>query len=125
MSTATGTATAVRDGVGASTARPDGRLKVKGDFAYSSDLRAEGMVWGATLRSPHPSARIVRLDTTAALRLPGVLAVLTHEDVPGRATYGMKVSDQPVLADDRVRYQGSRWPSWPPTTPRRPAGHSR
>ncbi|WP_328634050.1 molybdopterin cofactor-binding domain-containing protein [Streptomyces sp. NBC_00356] len=106
MSTATGTATAVRDGVGASTPRPDGRLKVKGDFAYSSDLRAEGMVWGATLRSPHPSARIVRLDTTAALRLPGVLAVLTHEDVPGRATYGMKVSDQPVLAADRVRYQG-------------------
>ncbi|MBO1331551.1 molybdopterin cofactor-binding domain-containing protein [Streptomyces sp. VRA16 Mangrove soil] len=96
----------VRDGVGASVRRPDGRLKVKGDFAYSSDLQADGMVWGATLRSPHPSARIVRLDASRALRLPGVVAVLTHEDVPGSPLYGMKVADQPVLAADRVRYQG-------------------
>ncbi|MFI5807330.1 molybdopterin cofactor-binding domain-containing protein [Streptomyces sp. NPDC051561] len=102
MSTATG----VRHGVGESVRRPDGRLKVKGDFAYSSDLHADNMVWGATLRSPHPSARIVRLDTSRALKLPGVVAVLTHEDVPGHPLYGMKVADQPVLAVDRVRYQG-------------------
>jgi CO/xanthine dehydrogenase Mo-binding subunit len=92
--------------VGASVRRPDGRLKVKGDFAYSSDLRADHMVWGATLRSPHPRARIVGLDTSRALKLPGVVAVLTHRDVPGHPLYGMKVADQPVLAVDRVRYQG-------------------
>ncbi|MDJ0461868.1 molybdopterin cofactor-binding domain-containing protein [Streptomyces sp. H27-C3] len=102
MSTATG----IRQGVGESVLRPDGRLKVKGAFAYSSDLRMDGMVWGATLRSPHPSARIVRLDATRARELPGVVAVLTHEDVPGRLHYGMKVADQPVLAADRVRHQG-------------------
>ncbi|MGA4847420.1 molybdopterin cofactor-binding domain-containing protein [Streptomyces sp. G5(2025)] len=102
MSTATG----VRGGVGESVRRPDGRLKVRGDFAYASDLRRDGMVWGATLRSPHPSARILRLDATRARRLPGVAAVLTHEDVPGRPLYGMKVADQPVLAADRVRHQG-------------------
>ncbi|SDJ42310.1 molybdopterin cofactor-binding domain-containing protein [Streptomyces indicus] len=107
MSTATTTSgSRVRDGVGSSTRRPDARLKVKGDFAYSSDLQADGMVWGATLRSPHPSARIVRIDVTPALRLPGVVAVLTHEDVPGQPRYGMKVADQPVLAADVVRYQG-------------------
>ncbi|MFJ2745623.1 molybdopterin cofactor-binding domain-containing protein [Streptomyces sp. NPDC087440] len=102
MSTATG----IRNGVGESVRRPDGRLKVKGDFAYSSDLHADNMVWGATLRSPHPSARIVRFDASRALKLPGVVAVLTHEDVPGHPLYGMKVADQPVLAKDEVRYQG-------------------
>ncbi|NGN66391.1 molybdopterin-dependent oxidoreductase [Streptomyces sp. A7024] len=109
MTTATDTgqrAGAAHDGVGADALRPDGALKVEGAFAYASDLRWEGMVWGATLRSPHPSARIVRLDTARALKLPGVVAVLTHEDVPGHPRYGMKVADQPVLAADRVRYQG-------------------
>ncbi len=94
------------DGVGASARRPDGIPKVCGTFEYSSDLRREGMLWGATLRSPHPHARIVRIDTAPALEVPGVRAVLTHEDVPGSRTYGMKVSDQPVLARDVVRHQG-------------------
>ena len=95
-----------RGGVGDSASRPDGTLKVTGNFAYSSDLHLSGALWGATLRSPYPRARIVRLDTTRALTLPGVAAVLTHEDVPGEKTYGMKVADQPVLAFDEVRYQG-------------------
>ena len=95
-----------RGGVGNSASRPDGTLKVTGNFAYSSDLHLSGALWGATLRSPHPRARIVRIDTTRALAVPGVAAVLTHEDVPGEKTYGMKVADQPVLAFDEVRYQG-------------------
>ncbi|MEC4020795.1 molybdopterin cofactor-binding domain-containing protein [Streptomyces sp. H27-D2] len=111
MSTATGVRreaakAAAPGGVGESVQRPDARLKVKGAFAYSSDLRWDAMVWGATLRSLHPSARIVRLDAGRARRLPGVIAVLTHKDVPGNPLYGMKVADQPVLAADRVRYQG-------------------
>ena len=52
------TITEVRDGVGASVRRPDGIPKVKGEFAYSSDMWADDMLWGATLRSPHPRARI-------------------------------------------------------------------
>src|SRR5260370_26105195 len=64
------------------------------------------MVWGATVRSPHPYARIVSIDAAEARSMPGVLAVLTHEDVPGRNVYGLEIPDQPVLAADVVRYWG-------------------
>src|SRR5215470_4835377 len=93
-------------GVGASVLRPDGTLKVTGEFAFSSDLWMADMLWGATLRSPHPRARIRSVDLSGALRLPGVAAVLTHDDVPGRKTFGLESADQPVLADGEVRYQG-------------------
>jgi xanthine dehydrogenase D subunit len=100
------TITRVRDGVGESVRRPDGVPKVKGEFAYASDMWADRMLWGATLRSPHPRARIRSLDIAAALAVPGVHAVLTHDDVPGRKTYGLEIPDQPVLAWEDVRYQG-------------------
>ena len=64
------------------------------------------MLWGDTLRSPHAHARIVSIDLSAALALPGVHAVLTHADVPGTKLYGLEFADQPVLAIDRVRYVG-------------------
>ena len=92
--------------VGESPRRPDALLKVKGDFTYSSDLQVEGMLWGATVRSPYPYARIASIDATEALASPGVHAVLTHEDVPGRNVYGLEIPDQPVLAFDVVRYWG-------------------
>ena len=109
MTTAPGPATitrAERGRIGDSAARPDGRQKVTGEFAYSSDLWLDGMLWGATLRSPHPRARLTGLDITGALTLPGVTAVLTHDDVPGSKTYGLEHKDQPVLAWGQVRYQG-------------------
>ncbi len=93
-------------GVGDSPARPDGLQKVTGEFAYSSDLWLDGMLWGATLRSPHPRALITGIDIGAALAMPGVAAVLTGDDVPGRKTYGLEFADQPVLASDQVRFQG-------------------
>jgi CO/xanthine dehydrogenase Mo-binding subunit len=86
--------------------RDDGIPKTTGEFAYASDLQAAGMLWGHTVRSPHAHARIVEVDVGPALALPGVHAVLTHEDVPGRKTYGLEFADQPVLAIDRVRYFG-------------------
>ena len=67
---------------------------------------AAGMLWGHTVRSPHAHARVVAIDTTEARTMPGVHAVLTHEDVPGAKTYGLEFADQPVLAIDRVRYFG-------------------
>ncbi|MET8868303.1 molybdopterin cofactor-binding domain-containing protein [Nonomuraea sp. NPDC004580] len=97
---------AILHGIGASARRPDATLKVTGEFAYASDLWLEGMVWGATLRSPHPSAWIRSIDVGPALRMPGVRAVLTHEDVPGAKYFGLEHKDQPVLAVDEVRYQG-------------------
>ncbi|WP_066365758.1 xanthine dehydrogenase family protein molybdopterin-binding subunit [Herbidospora mongoliensis] len=102
MSIATGRS----QGIGQSLLRPDGTLKVTGEFAYSSDLWLDGMLWGATLRSPHPSAWIRSIDIGPALKVPGVFAVLTHEDVPGEKFYGLEHKDQPVLAIDQVRYQG-------------------
>ncbi|MBT2528319.1 molybdopterin-dependent oxidoreductase [Streptomyces sp. ISL-99] len=96
----------ITGGIGDSPLRPDGTLKVRGEFAYSSDLWAEDMLWGGTLRSPHPYARISSIDITEAVKHPGVYAVLTHQDVPGENIYGLKVADTPALAADIVRYKG-------------------
>ncbi|KRV51325.1 xanthine dehydrogenase subunit D [Wenjunlia vitaminophila] len=93
-------------GVGESASRPDGVLKVTGEFAYASDLWARDMLWGHTLRSPHAHAEIVSVDTTEALSVPGVHAVLTHADLPAATHYGLEIPDQPVLAGDVVRYHG-------------------
>ncbi|TMF72737.1 MAG: xanthine dehydrogenase subunit D [Chloroflexi bacterium] len=92
--------------IGESVLRHDGAAKVRGDFAYSSDLHVEGMLWGATVRSPHPYARILSIDPSEARATAGVRAVLTHDDVPGQNLYGLEIKDQPVLASDVVRYWG-------------------
>ncbi len=109
--TDTGTTTSTRrdapaGGLGESADRPDGTAKVTGDFAFSSDLHLEGMLWGRTLRSPHAAARIVSIDTSAAAAMGGVRAILIAEDVPGSPTYGMEHRDQPVFAQEVVRYHG-------------------
>ncbi|MDG4824284.1 xanthine dehydrogenase subunit D [Asanoa sp. WMMD1127] len=106
MTTAVHSPSTVDGGVGTSARRPDGVLKVAGEFAYSSDLWADEMLWGATVRSPHPSAEIRGIDVSAALAVPGVYAVLTADDVPGAKHYGLEIVDQPVLAIDEVRYEG-------------------
>jgi CO/xanthine dehydrogenase Mo-binding subunit len=92
--------------IGEAVKRVDGGPKTTGEFAYASDLSAAGMLWGHTLRSPHAHARVRAVDISAALALPGVHAILTHDDVPGAKTYGLEFADQPVLAIDRVRYFG-------------------
>jgi xanthine dehydrogenase D subunit len=96
----------VGGGVGESASRPDGVPKLKGEFAYAQDLESEGMLWGATTRSPHPHARIVGIDVGPALAIGGVQAVLTAGDVPGPARFGLEHPDQPVLASDVTRYWG-------------------
>jgi xanthine dehydrogenase D subunit len=92
--------------VGDSPARPDGTPKVQGSFAFASDLQADGMLWGRTLRSPHPHARIASIDVGPALAIAGVACVVTADDVPGAATYGLISADQPVFARDVVRFVG-------------------
>ena len=92
--------------IGENAIRPDGIPKVKGEFVFSNDLRHPDMIWGGTLRSPHPSARIVSINTIPALKMAGVHAVLTSEDLNGMPLYGLEHPDQPVLADGIVRYQG-------------------
>jgi xanthine dehydrogenase D subunit len=93
-------------GVGVARPHREGVPKVSGEFEFASDLHRNDALFGATLRSPHASARIASIDVTAALRMSGVRCALTHRDVPGRPTYGLEVPDQPVLAADRVRYHG-------------------
>ncbi|MFI8367931.1 xanthine dehydrogenase family protein molybdopterin-binding subunit [Streptomyces sp. NPDC085466] len=93
-------------GVGASTLRPDGTLKVTGEFAYSSDMWHEDMLWGQVLRSTVAHAEIVSIDTSEALTMDGVYAVLTHEDLPAAKNYGLEFRDTPVLAYGKVRHHG-------------------
>ncbi|HEX2575424.1 MAG TPA: xanthine dehydrogenase subunit D [Aquihabitans sp.] len=95
-----------RGALGVDAPRPDGGPKVRGEFAFSGDLWADDMVWGATLRSPHASARIRSIDVSAALALPGVTTVVTADDVPGSKYYGLEHRDQPVFAWEQVRYAG-------------------
>ncbi|HKW91633.1 MAG TPA: molybdopterin cofactor-binding domain-containing protein, partial [Methylomirabilota bacterium] len=104
--------------IGKSLPRPDAWEKVRARPIYAGDFAPPGMLHGRIVRSPYASARIVAIDTRAAAALPGVHAVLTHRDVPqnhlrmelpGRmaeATAGAVLATQPVLADDRVRFQG-------------------
>lgn len=96
----------VGGGIGTSARRPDGVPKVTGEFAYSSDLHADAMLWGTTVRSPHPRARVVSIDVAPALAMTGVHAALTVDDVPGARLFGLEHRDQPVLADGEVRYWG-------------------
>jgi CO/xanthine dehydrogenase Mo-binding subunit len=93
-------------GVGESIPRVEGIPKTAGAFEYASDLWAEGMLHGGTTRSPYASARILSIDAGPALAVPGVRAVLTQKDVPGKPTFGLEFDDQPVLAHDLVRFEG-------------------
>ncbi|MWC28710.1 xanthine dehydrogenase subunit D [Paenibacillus sp. MMS18-CY102] len=86
--------------------RPDGRAKVTGRLAYLTDRKSEHMLHGKVLRSRHPHARIIHVDISAAVSMPGVHAVLTAEDVPGLNGYGIVTQDIPVFCTDRVRHVG-------------------
>ncbi|MBD9731788.1 xanthine dehydrogenase subunit D [Streptomyces sp. H28] len=99
--------TGARGGIGESTLRPDGTLKVTGEFAYSSDMWHEDMLWGHILRSTTAHAEIVSIDTGEALATPGVYAVLTYDDLPTDVkNYGLEIQDTPVLAHGKVRHHG-------------------
>ena len=92
-------------GIGQPRRRPDAQAKVTGAFEYAPDARDPDMLWGATHRSPHPYARIIRVNLDPARSMPGVRAVLGAWDVPFNA-FGMIEADTPVRADDHVRYVG-------------------
>lgn len=93
--------------IGRSIPRGEGPAKVTGSATYAADILLPGMIWGKALRSPLPHARIRRIDTSQAERLPGVLAVLTARDMPDVLT-GRVVYDMPILAKDLVRFIGEK-----------------
>jgi len=91
--------------VGKKTPKSDAVAKVTGEARYATDVYLRNMLWARVLRSPHPHARIVRIDTSKARALKGVHAVLTAEDVP-EARYGALVLDMGIFARGKVRYIG-------------------
>ena len=94
--------------VGKPVTRQEGPDKVSGKFLYSADVVLPGMLWGKTLKSPYPHARIVSIDTAAARALPGVHAVITGRDIADAGLWGRAVKDVPVIAVDAVRFAGER-----------------
>ena len=92
--------------VGESVHRPEERAKVIGEAKYADDYQFEGMLYGATKRSDHPHARILSIDTSKAVAYPGIVTVLTHEDIPGENIHGLVFDDWPCLAGEKVRYMG-------------------
>ncbi|MCC6904599.1 MAG: molybdopterin-dependent oxidoreductase [Anaerolineae bacterium] len=92
--------------IGQNVDRPESVAKVTGAAKFTDDYGFPGMLYGLTLRSPHPHARVLRVDTGQAKAVPGVRAVLCHEDIPGRNIHGLVYLDWPCLAGDKVRYVG-------------------
>ena len=97
-----------RSGIGSSLRRVDAALKMSGEAKYVDDLSAPGMLRGAVLRTPHPRARLLALDVSAARALPGVAAVATWKDIPGERFIGHLVPDWPTLVavGEETRYIG-------------------
>ena len=92
--------------IGKPATRVDALEKVLGSAKYIADYRLPGTVYAGALRSSWPHARIVRLDVSPALKIPGVLAAITCEDFVDHGRFGFPVEDMYMLAYQRVRYVG-------------------
>jgi CO/xanthine dehydrogenase Mo-binding subunit len=92
--------------IGTSKPRSDAVDKVTGRLKYIGDMEYPQVLHGKVLRSPYPHARIKKIDVKKAQALPGVVAVMTAKDIPGRNGFGAIVPDQPVICGDKVRYVG-------------------
>jgi len=92
--------------IGKSLTKPDAFAKVSGQTKFADDIAPARMVYGRILRSPHPHARILSVDTGRARALPGVLAVLTGDDLPVKFGILPVSQDEEALARDKVRYVG-------------------
>ena len=87
--------------------RADGRLKLAGQAEFTGDIRLPGMLYGAVLHSPVAHARITAIDTSAAEKLGGVVAILLAEDLSDLDPYyGHALRDRPVVAIGKVRFTG-------------------
>ena len=93
------------EAVGRSIPRGEGTAKVTGAAVYSSDLFRAGMLYGRILFSDRPRARLVKIDASRALSLPGVAAVITGADAP-EVRFGVYLRDRLIFAKDEVRCIG-------------------
>ena len=92
--------------VGKSLHRKDAWDKTTGKALYTADIPVDNVKIGLILRSPHHSARILDIDKKHSLDIPGVLAVLISDDIPGAKKFGPLIPDQPSLARNVVRHLG-------------------
>jgi CO/xanthine dehydrogenase Mo-binding subunit len=93
--------------IGTNVRRVDGVEKVSGQGLYAGDLRLPGTAYAKVLRSPLPHARIRRIEARKAAALPGVVAVVTRDNLNVASnSFGAYVRDQQILATDKVRYVG-------------------
>jgi CO/xanthine dehydrogenase Mo-binding subunit len=93
--------------VGKTLPRVDGRDKASGRALYTVDIELPNMVAGKILRSPYPHAKVLKIDARKAEKLPGVVAVITRDDLGALDYYyGAAYKDQPIVAVDKVRYVG-------------------
>src|SRR6267154_5790955 len=101
--------------IGSATSRVDGRAKVTGEAKYAGEFNAPGLVYGSVIESTIPKGRIARIDTSEALRIEGVLDVLTHENRPRMAGTDDAWKDEVApedgspfrpLYDDRIMFSG-------------------
>lgn len=86
--------------------RRDAPAKVCGSELYAADYYGDGLLWAGVKRAGLPHAKLKTIRTGAALKLPGVVSVLTAKDVPGPNRQGVVRDDQPVLVDDKARHCG-------------------
>jgi CO/xanthine dehydrogenase Mo-binding subunit len=89
--------------VGTRTIRPDGMDKVTGRARFGADFSLPGQLIGRVLRSPHPHARIVKIDTSKAEALPGVKAVITRDDFPDQPSEFIPAGEMMMNYKDVVR----------------------
>jgi len=93
--------------IGTRVPKVDDEPKMTGSGIYVYDMKLPGMLFGKVLRSPHPHAEILKVDTSKALRVPGVRAVITAEDTPKKPfSFVQNLADKLPLCDKRVRYVG-------------------
>src|SRR5262249_26058876 len=96
--------------------RPDGKEKVSGAGRYTADIDLTGQLHARFRYADHTRARVLRIDTSRARTLPGVLAVVTHEDVPD-VRYGQLVQDRRLFAKEEVRFEADVVAAVAATTP--------
>ena len=95
-------------GINLNVARVDAKTKALGTAKYADDFYVDGMVFGKALRTKYPRAKVLSLDYSEALKLPGVLGVYTAKDIPGHRFIGHLVQDWPAMIDvgEETRYLG-------------------
>ncbi len=92
--------------LGKSELRKDAWAKVTGEAQYVADIPHENLYFGAVVRSTVHHGRLISVETSKAFDVPGVLKVITAEDIPGEKVFGALIHDQPPMVVDLVRHRG-------------------